>query len=79
MTDADILKTLMDLTGCGNQSEVGDILGLTQASISGVLTGKKHLGGPSRKFAEHLIADAESQIQRDAEKLRRIAAILSEE
>ena len=79
MTDAELLKTLMDAMGCGNQSEVGDILGLTQASISGVLAGKKNLGGPSRKFAAHLIADAGSQVQRDAEKLRRIAAILSGE
>ena len=79
MTDIELLKTLMDAMGCGNQTEVGKILGLTQASISGVLAGKKRLGGSSRKFARHLLADAASKTERDAEKLRRIAAILSEE
>ena len=79
MTDAELLKTLMDTTGCSNQTEVGDILGVTQASISGVMAGKKHLGGSARKFARHLLADAASETERDAEKLRRIAAILSEE
>ena len=49
MTDAELLKTLMDTMGCSNQTEVGDILGVTQASISGVMAGKKHLGGSARK------------------------------
>ena len=79
MTDEELLKTLMDTMGCSNQTEVGDILGVTQASISGVMAGKKHLGGSARKLAEHLLADATSETERDAEKLRRIAAILSEE
>ena len=61
MTDAELLKTLMDTMGCSNQTEVGDILGVTQASISGVMAGKKHLGGSARKFAKHLLADAASE------------------
>lgn len=78
MTDIELINALKDTLGCKNQTEVGDILGLRQGSISGILGGRANLGGSARKFAEHLLADATSETERDAEKLRRIAAILSE-
>ena len=79
MTDEELLKTLMDTMGCSNQTEVAEILGVTQAAISAILAGRANLGNIGRTFINYLLAEDKLQAERDAEKLRRIAAILSEE
>ena len=78
MTDKELINALMDAKGCRNQKEAGEILGITQSAISAILSEKANLGGIGRKFIEHLLSDAANEATLDAEKLRRIAAIISE-
>lgn len=79
MSDQELLKALMQAKGCKSQKDAAEILGVTQAAISAILAEKANLGSIGRKFAAYLIAEDKIQAERDAEKLRRIAAILSEE
>ena len=79
MSDQELIKTLMHAKNCKSQKDVAEILGVTQAAISAILAEKANLGNIGRKFAAYLIAEDKIQAERDAEKLRRIAAILSED
>ena len=79
MSDQELLKALMQAKDCKSQKDVAEILGVTQAAISAILADKANLGGIGRKFATYLIEEDKIRAERDAEKLRRIAAILSEE
>lgn len=79
MSDQELLKALMQAKDCKSQKDVAEILGVTQAAISAILADKANLGKIGRKFAAYLIEEDKIRAERDAEKLRRIAAILSEE
>ena len=78
MSDRELLKALMKVKGCKRQKDVAEILGVTQAAISAIIADKANLGGVGRKFAAYLLEEDGVKAERDAEKLRRIAVILSE-